>query len=235
MLNVLSTQFTILTRLTKIYFSTNLPIFFCRFFAVSLKAVLFDSKYNNYSDTELINKFLEENDTVFIGVIYKRYGHLVLGLCYKYLQDRTEAEDMVMHVFENLMNDLKRHKITYFKSWLYTYSKNHCLMKLRKDQSVLKKQESVMYEQKALMESGEELHLHEEKEETLVLLNKALDLLNEEQRVCVQLFYKENKSYVEIQELTGYSANEVKSFIQNGKRNLKLKLEALQDERRSEQ
>jgi RNA polymerase sigma factor (sigma-70 family) len=196
--------------------------------------VLFNSKYNNYSDSELINKYLEENDTVYIGIIYKRYGHLVLGLCYKYLQSRDEAEDMVMHIFEQLLKDVKKYPIQYFKSWLYTYSKNHCLMKLRKEQGLQKKHDSVKYEQQLLMENEEDLHLHEEKEETITMLEKAMTLLNEEQRTCVNLFYKENKSYVEIQAITGFSANEVKSFIQNGKRNLKLKIEALQDERRSQ-
>ncbi len=208
--------------------------FFYSHFHVSLKAlVLYNSKYNSYTDSEIINKFLETNDTAFIGVLYTRYGHLVLGLCYKYFKNKDEAEDMTMHVFECLLKDIKKHSIQYFKSWLYTYSKNHCLMKLRKDQSILRKQGDIQYSQQLLMENEGDLHLHEEKEETLVILDKAILLLNEEQRLCVNLFYKENKSYQEIQDLTGYSANEVKSFIQNGKRNLKLKMEALQNERRA--
>ncbi len=195
--------------------------------------MLYNSKYANYSDAELIRAFLEKEDTSYIGVLYARYGHLVLGLCYKYLKNKDEAEDMTMHVFESLMHDLKKHSIQYFKSWLYTYSKNHCLMKLRKDQSLLKKQSDLKYSQQMDVENEEDLHLHEEKETMLHLLDKALTNLNEEQRWCVTLFYKENKSYVEIQEITGYSANEVKSFLQNGKRNLKLKMEALQNEQRA--
>ncbi|MDI9340111.1 MAG: sigma-70 family RNA polymerase sigma factor [Sediminibacterium sp.] len=196
--------------------------------------MLYNSKYNNYSDAELINNFLENQDTVFIGVLYSRYGHLVLGLCYKYFKNKDESEDMTMHIFECLMTDLKKHRIDYFKSWLYTYSKNHCLMKLRKDQSLQKKQNDLYHSQQQVMETDEDLHLHEEKEKMLSILDQAIAYLNEEQRVCVNLFYKENKSYAEIQVLTGYSANEVKSFIQNGKRNLKLKMEALQNEQRAQ-
>lgn len=191
--------------------------------------LVYNDKYNNYSDQELINNFLETGDNIFVGILYKRYGHLVLGLCLKYLKNKDEAEDAVIQIFSKLMSDLKKHKIEFFKSWLYVYSKNFCLMELRKRQSILKKELELKENSHLFMDLSDPDHL-KEKERQIVLLEQALLLLNEGQKVCINLFYLQNKSYTEITAITGYSANDVKSYIQNGKRNLKLKMEALENE-----
>ena len=58
-------------------------------------------------------------------------------------------------------------------------------------------------------------------EEKLEQLQDALVRLSEEQKKCIELFYFKEKSYKEVSDLTGFSINEVKSYLQNGKRNLK--------------
>jgi RNA polymerase sigma-70 factor (ECF subfamily) len=182
-------------------------------------------KYKDHSDSDLLNIFLNSGDNAIIGELYNRYGHLVLGLCLKYLQNKDEAEDAVMGIFSNLMSDLKKHKVVFFKSWLYTYSKNFCLMHLRKKQAQLKKELEIKENEIFLMDYNSIEHLNE-KEKQILLMQETLKELNTEQRKCLELFYIHTKSYTEITELTGYSNNEVKSHIQNGKRNLKIKMEA---------
>lgn len=191
--------------------------------------MVFNDKYNNYSEDELINNFLESGDNRFVGILYERYGHLVLGLCIKYLKNKDEAQDAVIQIFTNLLKDLKRFKIDYFKSWLYVYSKNFCLMELRKRQSLLKKELELSENVHLFMDMPDLEHL-KEKERQIGLMELAIELLNKDQKICIELFYLKNKSYIEITQLTGYSANDVKSHIQNGKRNLKLKMEALTNE-----
>lgn len=194
--------------------------------------MLYKSEYNSYSDAELIDNYRESNNSLFLGILFKRYSHLVLGLCIKYLKNEDDAQDMVMHVFEKLTADLKKHKIEFFKSWLYTYSKNFCLMELRKKQSQIKKDIELQENKVLFMDSGDVQHLNDtadEKENAILQLENALKLLNKEQKWCVELFYYKNKSYNDIVEITGFTLNEVKSYIQNGKRNLKLKIEAMQD------
>lgn len=187
------------------------------------------SKYSNYSDNDLINTFLEKDDNNIVGVLYERYGHLVLGLCIKYLKNKDEAQDAVIQIFTGLLKDLKKHKIEFFKSWLYVYSKNFCLMELRKRQSALKKELELKENVHLIMDFSNPEHLNE-KEKQITIMEKALELLNTEQKKCIDLFYLKNKSYVEIVDITGYTANEVKSHIQNGKRNLKIKMETLINE-----
>jgi RNA polymerase sigma-70 factor (ECF subfamily) len=64
-----------------------------------------------------------------------------------------------------------------------------------------------------------------ENEQTYKLLEEAIDELSNEQRQCVILFYLHKNSYNQISEKTGFNTMQVKSYIQNGKRNLKLLLE----------
>jgi RNA polymerase sigma factor (sigma-70 family) len=191
---------------------------------LALFPMLINSKYKEYSDNDLINKFLETGDNNFIGVLYQRYGHLVLGLCLKYLKNKDEAQDAVIQIFTDLLSALKKHKVEFFKSWLYTFSKNFCLMELRKRQSALKKELELQENIHLLMDFTDPTHL-KEKEDQLSLMENAIEELNAEQKVCIRLFYLENKSYNEISMITGFTSNEVKSNIQNGKRNLKIKME----------
>jgi RNA polymerase sigma-70 factor (ECF subfamily) len=189
--------------------------------------VLYNDKYSHFSDNELITEYKDTKNNVFVGILYKRYSHLVLGLSLKYLKDEDEAKDAVMQIFEKLLSDLLKHQIEYFKSWLYSMSKNHCLMIIRSKQSKLKKEIDIQIHADSFMETESNLHPNKaaEKEIQYTLLEKAIEELNEDQKKCIELFYLKEKSYNEIVDITGYSLNEVKSFIQNGKRNLKIKLE----------
>ena len=173
------------------------------------------------SDSELLEKFLKNQDSTLLGELYERYMSLLYGLSLKYLKNRDDAKDMVMHIFEKLSEKLpQQNRIENFKSWLYTFARNECLMQLRKDKKMFFQESTENF-----MESLQEMHLGSESSQdlelNLELLEKGLDSLNEEQKRCIELFYLEKQSYQEIAEKTGYSILQVKSYIQNGKRNLK--------------
>lgn len=142
----------------------------------------------------------------------------------KYLKNIDEAEDALMSIFEKLMTDLKKHEVRDFKKWLYRVAKNHCLMILRKKRVIEKVESEIGYENRRdFMEILFPRHLpyeEENEEDILISLQKALNTLGDEQRKCVEMMYLEKKSYQEIAQLTGYSLKQVKSYIQNGKRNL---------------
>jgi len=146
----------------------------------------------------------------------------------KYLKDEDESKDAVMLVFEKLLEDLKKYKIENFKSWLHITTKNHCLMKLRSDHTISLKTEEMKKDYTVLMESDYIMHHDTENENEIYLshLGSAIEQLNEEQRSCIELFYLKGKCYSDVAETTGYSLNEVKSYIQNGKRNLKIYIQS---------
>ncbi len=181
----------------------------------------------NLSDLDLIFQFKKKNDPEIIGQLYSRYVALVYGLCLKYLEDRDLSKDATMQIFELLATELHRHEITSFKSWLYVTSKNFCLMELRKQKSLRKKEEMWLINQEEFMEKPDELHLIDSiaNPELNDLLNDCIEKLKKEQNQCVRLFYYENKSYRQITEETGLDEKKVKSLLQNGKRNLKICLE----------
>ena len=179
-----------------------------------------------FSDAELIIKYKESGDSYFVGELYKRYTHLVFGVCLKYLKDSENSKDAVMQIFENLLEDLKKHEIENFKSWLYSVARNYCLMQIRKQPIMVRIDNSEEFNSE-FMEFDEQLHLLDDKELQLINLEAAMKTLNEQQRICLELFYLKEKSYKEIVEVTGFNSNEVKSHLQNAKRNLKNYLNSL--------
>jgi RNA polymerase sigma factor (sigma-70 family) len=188
--------------------------------------MLLPERLKKLSDSDLIAEFNKTENQLYFAAIYQRYSYLVFGLSMKYLKNEEESQDMVIQVFTKLLTDLKKHEIGYFRGWLFTYTKNFCLMHLRSEKSKEKKFQEYSNNVKSVMENNEDLHQRDKlKEVQLETLETAIDELTMEQKKCVKLFYLQEKSYVEIAEETGYSLNNVKSYIQNGKRNLKIKLE----------
>ncbi len=196
--------------------------------------MLFNDKYNRFTEQELIAEYKLTQNKVLVGILYKRFSHLVLGLCIKYLKDEEEAKDAIMHIFEKLMTDLLKYEVHYFKSWLYTFSKNHCLMIIRTRQNRLKKEADIQANASLFMETENISHhsSSNEKEKEYQNLEEAIGELNTEQKKCIEMFYMKEKSYQQIVDLTGYTLNEVKSYVQNGKRNLKIKIEKKGDPQR---
>jgi len=181
-----------------------------------------NSEYlKNLSDAELVALYKKGTDKQYIAELYKRYTHLVFGMCIHYFKDQDQAKDIVMRIVEKLFDELKKREIENFKIWLTFVVRNYCISELRKMQTQLNRDLLYQYEVKQGFGEldNEEIELHEKK---LEQLEKGLENLSPFQKKCIELFYLKNRSYVEIAELTGYSLNEVKSHIQNGKRNLKL-------------
>lgn len=177
------------------------------------------NKPDGSADEQLVASYRLNGDLAVLGKLYERHMPLVFGLCLKYLKDEEVAQDAVMSIFEELVIKVKQHDIKQFRSWLYVLSRNHCLMQLRADKKLL----TVGMDE--FMEFVPDVHPEDNKEEALQALERCMDKLTSPQKQSVRLFYLEEKCYKEIVEFTGYTLNEVKSYIQNGKRNLKICLE----------
>ncbi len=177
---------------------------------------------NPQTDGEILLLYKQTGDLSLIGKLYTRYTTLVYGVCLKYFKDRDEAKDGVMQIFEKLIATLRNHQVENFKSWLYVTARNHCLMELRHKKGKFKEEiSSDFVEKEFLLHPEEELEL----EEDLQKLEDCINKLIVGQQQCVRLFYLDEKCYKDIAEDTGFDLNQVKSFIQNGKRNLKICME----------
>ena len=179
-------------------------------------------KVIHIDDRELLERFYRDHDNEWLGILLPRYTLLLFGVCMKYLRNEEDARDCVQQIFLKAISELHKYKVEYFKSWIYMIAKNHCLMKLRdKGRHPVEITEKMAARPDTFIDREQ----HLEKEHALSDMKTALGELNAEQRLCVTLFYLEKRSYTEIAAQTGYSMMQVKSYIQNGKRNLRLSLE----------
>jgi RNA polymerase sigma factor (sigma-70 family) len=185
------------------------------------------SRNDHITDAELLELYYADRNQQWIGILLERYTLLLLGVCMKYLKDENEAKDCVQQIFLKVLTEVGKYRIDYFKSWLYMVAKNYCLMQLRnkgtKTAKELNEHHAVTFES-----DKQELIANEK---TYNLLEEVLQELGKEQRQCVILFYLKKNSYQQISEKTGYSLMQVKSYIQNCKRNLKILLDKKMNQR----
>ena len=178
--------------------------------------------HKHISDQELLERFYADHDNQWLGILLERYTLLLLGVCMKYLKNEELARDSVQQIFLKAITELQKYRVEYFKSWIYMVAKNHCLMQLRDKPGkvTVEVKDGIAAETD---ETDKESLLLNEK--TYEYMSEALKELNADQQLCVTLFYMEKKSYQQITEQTGYSMMQVKSHIQNGKRNMRILIE----------
>ncbi|ANI90571.1 RNA polymerase subunit sigma-24 [Arachidicoccus ginsenosidimutans] len=182
------------------------------------------NRHQKYDDEVLVNKFYQTQDNYWLGILLERYTLLLLGVCMKYLKDENEARDAVQQVFYKVLNEFHHSKVTAFRGWIYAVAKNYCLMKLRSEKRL------ILEEWKEELTELIEDELPQDaldKERRYQYIEQAMKQLNDEQKTCISLFYLHKKTYSEITEITGFSDTQVKSHIQNGKRNLKISIEKM--------
>ena len=177
------------------------------------------------TDRDLLLRFQKSGDQEALAILFDRYLELIYGVCMKYLKETELARDATLGVYEQLNRKLADHEIDQFKSWLYVLVKNHCLGLLRKETTRQKHLNGA-----GVMHSDNVVHLNGDEqqdwiEENRERLGECLVNLPEKQRMAIRLFYYEAHSYEEIAEIMQAPANRVRSYMQNGRRNLKLCLE----------
>ncbi|MFY7900905.1 MAG: RNA polymerase sigma factor [Chitinophagaceae bacterium] len=178
-------------------------------------------KYQHITDSELLQNFYQDKNNEWLGILLQRYTLLLLGTCMKYLKNEEAAKDAVQQIFLKALSELNKYEVTYVKSWLYMIAKNYCLMQLRDKHKLV---EVGNIEEENLLEEWN-IDVLLQKEKTLTILEDCLKELQSEQKTCVTLFYLQKKSYQQIVSETNFTHLQVKSYIQNGKRNLKLLIE----------
>lgn len=176
-----------------------------------------------YSDEQLIEKYKQENSNIYLGELFERYIRFVFLVSMKYLKNDELAKDMSMQVFEKLADDLQRFEVKNFRPWLHVVVKNACFMHIRSNKNLSTVSIDDKNDLLKNMETGPELHPTDidGREIRLEQLEQAIQTLDKDQKRCIELFYLKEKSYKEVTEITGLTLNQVKSYIQNGKRNLK--------------
>jgi RNA polymerase sigma factor (sigma-70 family) len=183
-------------------------------------------KISQHTDAELLTLFKQTTQNQYLGELLERYTLLVFGVCIKYLKDQTSAQDATQQVFEKVIKEVVKYEIPYFKSWLYSVAKNQCLMQLRNSSNKIHYTAQEIDDLELTAEDDSGLKLREYLlQDKLEILQDSLQNLNKDQSNCINLFYLQKLSYREIENKTGLTFQQIKSNIQNGKRNLRMMLE----------
>lgn len=171
------------------------------------------------SDEDLV-EHLRQGDTSALGALWDRYAHLLLGVGLKYLKDAERGKDAVVQLFADLPELLRRHRVERFRPWLHTVMRNRCLLALRSERPQVPVEDVPLHGADPGEEEQRDLH-----EADLQQLEAAIASLNDAQRTCITLFHLHRQSYQQVSERTGQTVEQVRSHLQNGRRNLRLILE----------
>jgi RNA polymerase sigma-70 factor, ECF subfamily len=181
-----------------------------------------------FSDEELVSRFSATQQQTYFEELYRRYKHLAYGVCLKLMKNEDESRDVVSDVFKILFTKLPSSDIKSFKAYLYTVSRNECIAKLRQKKSEMEKlakYNRVENSPNDFMENEGFAALFNAHPTMEQEVERAVGQLGDEQKTCIHLFFYEDKSYREIATETGFTEKQVKSYLQNGKRNLRIILE----------
>lgn len=178
-------------------------------------------KNEKTEDRELVLEYKRTGDRKTLGILFDRYAHLVFGVCMKYLKNQDDSKDATLNIFEKAMSDLKKYDVEKFSYWIHTVARNYCLMQLRSRRAMVYIDDEGGPGEKVLNQSPEN-QTTENIENKIQLLEEAIEKLHPDQKACIDLFYLKKYCYQDVSNITGFSLNEVKSHIQNGKRNLKI-------------
>lgn len=190
---------------------------------------IFKSNENSsLNDEELINKYRFSHDTSYLGELFLRYLPSVFGVALHQLKNQKEAEDLSMTVFNKISTDLKRIEVKNFSPWLYQLVKDLCNVEVKKKTASEGESKQILIEELS-SEKPSDMYINAAEDKSAKIdsnsLRLAINTLHESQKVCIDLFYMQNKSYQEVADITGFSINQVKTNIQNGKRLLKSYIE----------
>jgi RNA polymerase sigma factor (sigma-70 family) len=180
------------------------------------------------SDEWLIQQYCATRDERYFNTLYLRYAHLVELTCFRFLEDEQESKDVSMMVFEKTLQHLHIEPIEQFSNWLFIVARNACISQLRKRKKRRFFQKNYLSEEKkasSFMENEVEWRLIKQEPKPLLdLVPEGLQLLKPIHRECLLLFFQQKLNYEEIAKELRISVKEVKSHLQNGKRQLKKKL-----------
>ena len=170
------------------------------------------------SDENIILEYKVTKNKRILAPLFKKYNEKLFGVAFYYLHERESAMDAVMEAYEVVFKTIDTKDITYYKGWLMSICKNICLKKIRDEKkfSELKDNSDISVENE-----DEAVYSNETIEKILEFIPR----LKENQRVCIEDFYLKGKSYDDISTSYEMTFKEVKSYIQNGKRNLKVMFE----------
>ncbi|MCS7021359.1 MAG: sigma-70 family RNA polymerase sigma factor [Gemmataceae bacterium] len=186
-------------------------------------------------DIRLMLRVRDDDPTAFAELV-QRFQHRLIAVLHHLVGDRDEAEDLAQEVFLRIYRHRKRYSPrARFATWLFTIANNLALNALRNRKRrpaqplEITESGSLCHEPQQLPPNANSSsclpvkRLHQE--ELAVVIQRALETLNERQRLAIILNKYEDMNYADIAQVMGLTTKAVKSLLSRARARLR---EALQ-------
>jgi RNA polymerase sigma-70 factor (ECF subfamily) len=185
------------------------------------------------TDEDLMRRVATGDKHAFEALVY-RHQRPVLNFIFRFLGDRTEAEDLTQDVFLRVWKSVETYKPdAKFTTWLYRIAINLCInrqraLRIRRWFSVSQpheqkpNSEDTFFQAESAEIATAEDHLINSEQSRRLL--KALNELPTSQRLAIVLKIYDGLSYQEISQLMNRSISAVDSLLIRAKKNLRKKL-----------
>jgi len=172
----------------------------------------------NETDYEIIKLILEGNTSAY-AILLDKYRNMVFTLAYNILQNKEDAEELAQDVFVKAFNALSSFKgESLFSTWLYRIVINTSLNKKKLSKIKLVADDSELHE--SVYTDLDTIIKQHEKNDRKKIVQSAIRLLKDDERLCITLFYIHELSIAEINELTGISVSNIKILLHRGRKSL---------------
>lgn len=168
------------------------------------------------SETELVTELLARRDGRIFEELYRRSRRKIFGVCFNLLGEAAAAEDACHDAYIRAWEKLDSLRGSDFTAWVRRIAANRCYDELRRRRP------------DELDENHPEPATDHRIDRSVIArqeLDRAIDViasLEEHQRRVFLLRHIDHHSYEEISEATGFDAKQVKSYLQNARRNFHL-------------
>lgn len=173
-------------------------------------------KITDYTDSELIARYLRDQNTMYFTVLYRRYAGKVFAKCISMLADEGQARDATQDIFiKVLLNLAKFTEQSSFSTWVYSITYNYCIDMIRK-----KKKMPLLFTEdlgKISRETDPEVPdsvLLEMKQERL---EKVIDRLPPGDKAILMMKYIDDMQIKEIGDVLGKTESAIKMQIMRAK------------------
>jgi RNA polymerase sigma-70 factor (ECF subfamily) len=177
-----------------------------------------------YSDQLIVDQIAAGQKDLF-RLLVRRYQRPVHSMGMGFFRNAEDASDFTQEVFLKVYRNLSSFEgRSRFSTWLYKIAYNTAINDVNR-----RKEYQSLAEENAVVEAGDD-----ETPERVLIRNAARDAvlaslreLPQRYRICVDMFFFYGRSYSEIEAITGFPVNTIKSHVFRAKKLLREKLKFL--------
>lgn len=177
------------------------------------------------TDVEIIEEIKAGNTSAYT-ILLDRYKHMVFTLAFNILLNREDAEELAQDVFVKAFHALPSFKgESLFSTWLYRIVINTSLNKKKLNRIQFSEFDKDLNDNN--YDGINDLLHQQEINERKNIVQSAIQLLKENERLCITLFYLNELSLAEINELSGITIPNIKILLHRARKSLHIHLSAL--------